>query len=467
MELVRFETGTGLVVALSGGADSTALLYLCRSVLADEFQVKLTAAHLDHGLRGPEGQRDREAAEAAAAGLGVPFVWERRDCRALADHRSMSLEEAAREARYDFLINVCREAESGVLATGHTADDNAEVMLLNLFRGAGPAGLSGIPPVRKHGEISIIRPLLGFRREELKAFLTEKRISWIEDSSNLDMAFTRNRIRHDLLPELEREYNPGVKTALIRTADIIRREEAAWSEVMAGFKEQVGWRESEGRALMEVSRLAALNPAFQRRLIRAAVEAVSGGTRALSYDHIEAALKLTRAAAASPQTGQALNLPGRLDVRVEHDNLVFGYRLARGKPVFRYILPVPGRITLTEIGLTLSAEILEDDIIDPSRHTGWRAVLNPAALSPPLVVRNPEPGDRFRPLGLKGTKKLQDFFTDAHVPAQKRAETPVVADSVGIVWVGGFRIAERVRVRPGSGKAVLLALEPAGRDGRP
>ncbi|MEW5725949.1 MAG: tRNA lysidine(34) synthetase TilS, partial [Thermodesulfobacteriota bacterium] len=252
-----------LVAAFSGGPDSTALLHLCLR-LAGDLGLNLFAAHLDHGLRGELGERDRRAAEAEATRAGIPFFWEKADCRALAAERSLSLEEAGRRARYDFLERARVQTGAGLIATGHTADDQAETVLFNLLRGAGPRGLAGIP--RRRGRV--IRPLLGFWRRDLLAYLKGRGLGYVEDETNRDLDFTRNRLRRHLLPLLERDYNPAVKAALVRTAEVLREEEKVWEDWTARARAQVDWRSEEGRIGLDRAGLAGLSRALARRLVR-------------------------------------------------------------------------------------------------------------------------------------------------------------------------------------------------------
>ena len=280
LALARPGRGESVLVAFSGGPDSTALLHLCLTV-RDELGFDLSAAHLDHGLRGAEAERDRLAAQGAAERVGVPFYWDRVDCRALAREGSLSLEEAAREARYSFIERIGQEIGAVYAATGHTADDNAEAVLLNLLRGAGPRGLAGIPPVRQG---RILRPLLGFWREELLDWLAARDLSFVEDSSNRDLNLTRNKVRHDMLPRLIRDFNPGLKAALVRTAAVIRDEEKVWDSLLSELRPRVGWEVRDGRVSMKSFEIAALDRALgQVRQVLWTVGAVLHGEGYLAW----------------------------------------------------------------------------------------------------------------------------------------------------------------------------------------
>jgi len=452
-DLAPIRSGQKVLVGFSGGADSTALLHLCLAV-KDELGLWVNAAHLDHGLRGKEAESDRLAAETVADEAGVPFYWDKADCLALARWEGLSLEEAAREARYDFLKRIREQIGATYVLTGHTADDQAEAVLLNLLRGAGPRGLSGIPPVR---DGYILRPLLNFWRKELTAYLTARGLTWVEDSSNQDLRLTRNRVRHELLPRLLQDYNPALKAALVRTAAVLRDEEDFWTKILAETKGQAGWRESADQVRMKTSVLKALDRALARRLIREAVRTLQGQTRALTFDHVEDILD--RIVGGGPL---GLDLPGPMRAWREGDDLVFGFGLENGPavPDYEYPLPVPGSVHLAEIGWTIRAEVLDwSGDIDLAGIGPDRELVDSARLVLPLKVRNRRPGDRFQPLGMTGVKKLHDFFIDLKVPVRERFRTPLVVDRQGLVWAGGLRLADRVKITPKTRRIISLTLE--------
>ncbi len=450
-DLARPYPGQVSIVAFSGGADSTALLGLCQAISGD-LKIELIAAHLDHGLRGSESRRDREASEAMARRLGVPFVWSKADCPALARTESLSLEEAARKARYSFLERIRREKEADCILTGHTADDNAEVLLLNLMRGTGPRGLAGIPPVR---DGRVIRPLLTFWKDELVAYNKARGLDWVEDSSNKSLDFTRNRIRHDLIPKMARDFNPAIKAALVRAAQLIREEESLWELILDGLKPKVDWCEEQEAVRISAEKLAALHRAGARRLVREAVKIAAGHTRALTKDHVEGVLDM-----ALSGDKRGLDLPGKLRAWIEDGCLFLGTPSDEPAFSFEYALTPPGLVRLPEIASELTAEICDDlQNIEPQKMKLSEAVLDLDRLSLPLIVRTPRPGDRFQPLGMKGTKKLHDIFIDTKIRPHERIRTPVVLDQSGIVWVGGFRISERARLTAATRKALVLRLK--------
>jgi len=449
--LARSGPGPGIVVAFSGGADSTALLALSVEALRPS-GARLIAAHLDHGLRGAESRQDRETAAALAGRLGVPFLYEEVEGRSLFNRPGgLSLEAAARRVRYRFLKRVREEQGADYILTGHTADDNAEAVLMNLLRGSGPAGLAGIPPVR---EGFILRPLLSFWREELEGYLAKQGLSYVQDGTNLDPAFTRNRVRHELIPYLVERYNPRVKEALARTARLMRDEEEAWAEALKQAEPKVSWQDLGGRVRLPARALAGLHRAVGRRLVREGVRRLLGRVWGFSLSRVDEVLDL------ADQGGEkGLDLPQGLRAWVEAGDLVLGFQTAAFPAEDEHVLAVPGRVFFEASGLEVVAELGPMEAkVDPKSGSPDVAHLDWDRLSPPLAVRPVRPGDRFQPLGMSGVKKVGDFFTDAKVPVHQRARVPLVVDREGIIWVGGYRPDERARLRPETRQMLTLTL---------
>ncbi|WP_173297945.1 tRNA lysidine(34) synthetase TilS [Thermanaeromonas sp. C210] len=437
--------GDKVVVGVSGGPDSLALLY-CLLELRDEFGVSLHVAHLNHLLRGEAAAREAAFVSRLAEDLGLPATVEARDVRAYRKECRLSVEEAAREVRYAFLREVAARVGARKIAVGHQADDQAETVLLNLLRGSGLAGLKAMVPCRE----GIIRPLLFVSRAEIEAYCREKGLQPCCDWTNWDTAYRRNKIRHELLPLLARQYNPAVVPALARTAALLAEENELLEDLARQGLARVVLERGPASLLLDREAFLGLAPALQRRALRAAAVEVGGGAE---FEHVEALREIIRAG-----TG-ALTLPKGVQVRVEGGRIRFG-RPGRGAgeaPVFSYPLRVPGVTSLPEIGRAIRAEVLPppERVVAPP-HEAW---LDWERIAGPLVVRNWRPGDRFSPLGMKGSKKLQDLFVDAGVPAAERRRLPVVAAGKNIIWVAGVRIAENYKITPATKEALHLVLE--------
>jgi tRNA(Ile)-lysidine synthase len=469
------EPGARVLVALSGGPDSVALLRVLRDIAGDERFQMAGAAHLNHQLRGEESDGDEEFCQRLAAGLSLPLIVERLDVAGLARHAGSSTEHAAHDARYGFFERAAARLNATAVAVAHTRDDQAETFLLRLLRGAGPRGLGGMHP--RSG--LVIRPFIETPREDVRAFLRQHQLEYRQDASNADLGIPRNRIRHELIPFLEERFSAGVVHVLDREAAIARDD----AEFLEGEALEISRRIIEhktGGLELSIRTLLEQPPAIARRVVRQAMQLASGG-KFVGFDAAEAVLML----AVSNSTGP-IDLPGHRVDRVG-ETLVLTHSAGRqpsrswaGQPRLRnagdqaegptagfsYQLGVPGRVTVPEAACAITAETQSVPAGEsvgaywPLKGRGNQVVVEGGRLQGPLVVRNRRPGDIFRPLGLHGRKKLQDFFVDAKVRRAERDTIPLVVDSKGqIVWVAGWSVAEEFRVTDRTKAVVILKLK--------
>jgi len=454
--------GSRIIVGLSGGADSVALTLLLSELSTEGAFEIARLAHVNHGLRGAAADEDETFCRTLAGRLALPIDIDRVDVDALARDGRRSIEEAGRDARYRFFDHVADLTGADRIAVGHTLEDQAETFLLNLLRGAGARGLSGM-----HARTGrIIRPLLNLRHADLRQFLAGRHEPFREDETNQDTSLLRNRVRHVVIPFLEQQFSPGVPAILARNADIAR-EDAAWMAAeTARVCDRVARSGHDGIEL-DCRALSGEAPALARRIALRALEAASGG-RFVGFDHVEALLALIRG-----EPLGAADFPGlraeRLGTQVmlrPRPAPARGGREAR--PGFCYALSVPGRIVVAEAGMVVTAEQgpappeggMAGLVAGPS---GRIAVVDSSAAGRQLRVRSRKPGDRFRPLGLAGTKKLQDFFIDRKVARCERDNVPLVVDGQNrIIWVAGYAVGEEFRVTAETGAVVILKLESWG-----
>ncbi len=349
--------------------------------------------------------------------------------------------------RYAALEEMAREADAARIATGHTADDQAETVLLHLLRGAGPTGLSGIPPVRGR----VIRPLLQVTHAEILAYAASENLSYRTDPSNQDRRYTRNRVRHDLLPTLA-ELQPNVVGALGRLAEIIRDEDAFLSSLVEQMVQTiVVWGEEE--AHISLHDLHTLPVALQRRLLRRTVAIAQDRETDIEFERIEAVVEL----AAHGQTGAVIELPAGLQVERTYGEIIIS-------PADRGDGAAGGRVVTAGAGGAYHSRIRSGAAGRASEDTrisseAAQAVLEARSLAPVLTVRTWRDGDRFVPLGRTEPMKLQDFFVNSKVPREERHRLLLVLSGEEIVWVVGYRISERHKVLPGSRRTVRLHIE--------
>jgi tRNA(Ile)-lysidine synthase len=423
-----------------------ALAHLLRE-LADAGELAIAgAAHFNHQLR---DQADADAAfcRSLAESAGWPCVSEREDVRAKAVREGRSIEDAARAARHVFFERARIELGADVVAVGHTRDDQAETFLLRLIRGAGPRGLSAMHPRSGH----VIRPLLDCRRAELREHLAARDIAFVEDDTNADVSVPRNRVRAELLPFIEARFNPSVVDALAAQAELAR-DEWLWMSAQVADNLIVPHLLAMPRALARLSLWMAMNEAAEGRTV--------------SLAHVEAVLELLE----RPGSSGSIDAPGHVVERIG-DRIV----LRKGRSddartpepnFFRYPLSIPGEVALPEQGLVVSAELGAAEraaavltATERGVHNRATAVVATEGWRAPLAVRNRRPGDRFRPFGLSGQKKLQDFLVDRKVARADRDRVPLVVDENDrILWVAGHEIDEAFRVTPTSGAVLILTL---------
>ena len=448
-----FAPGDRVLVAVSGGPDSVALLHLLRR-LAPELSLDLGVAHFDHGLRGEDSRGDAGFTADLARRLGLPCHLDRGEVRAAARRDHVSIQMAARKLRLQFFQDICRRHGYAKLALGHTADDQVELFWLRLLRGAGLEGLKGMWPATPGG---VARPLLAVGKAVLLAWLDQEALPYRVDVSNLSRAYLRNRVRLDLLPHLTRGYNPRLAQTIWRTQTLLQEDERLLAREAAAAWDRVARKLTEDCFALDLKQFFSLEPSLQRRVLRAGV------------DRLGAAVTLMAPQVASLMALAGSERSGGLVCLGEKGGNV---QVARAGAVLHIMkaLPAPSR----------EATSLPDCPGEVTSPAGWRwrlsqrpcrpgdpwpppevAWLNPARISLPLTARFWQPGDRFWPQGAPGPKKLQDFLVDAKIPRWLRPHLPLLASAGEIVWVAGLRLAEPVKVLADSRDIWEITVTPA------
>ena len=437
---------TNILVAFSGGVDSTALIHILNS-LKDKLNIKLFAAHLNHKIRKIDSGLDAAFALKTAKKLGIPCIVEEFDVPFFAKQNKLNLEDAARRARYTFLERTAAKVGADRIALAHNADDNIETLLMRLIRGTGMKGMEGIPPVRG----KIIRPMIGLFRSEIEEYLRSKKITPRIDKTNLETKYLRNRIRKYLIPKLV-SYNRNIKELLLQTI--------SEANVIHGFVETKAKEALKGMILLtnigemrlDIKMLMDAEPALKGEVLRLAVEHVKKDLVDISFVHIGSILGQLHKKRAE------IDLPG-IYVRINKGEL----SITNTRPIkirkhpFLHRLEIPGEVRDKDNGFIVEADILPSVTAKELRAKDpYRAYLDYDKISRPLIVRNRMPGDVFSPFGLKGSKKLQDIFVDEKIDIDKRDNIPVIDDGKKIVWVVGYRISEKAKVTAATKKVVRL-----------
>jgi tRNA(Ile)-lysidine synthase len=492
LELLK--PGDRVGVAVSGGADSVALLRLLlelRSVIG----IVLSVVHFNHKLRGPESDEDEAFVAALAREFQLEFLASSGDVTVEAAANRLSIETAAREMRYDFfrsLLTSSADGSTGLdkIATGHTLDDQAETVLMRVLRGTGSRGLSGIYPTLGLQDDDafvgeVVRPLLTIRHAALEQLLQETGQRWREDSSNRDPKHTRNRVRQVLLPLLEREFNPAIATGLAELAEIARGEQDYWDNEISGWMgtaihwSEPSWAPSAGEP-QGLVQLQAFNPELQKRMQepgplvmnasvdllwllseplavqRRAIKAVGDlAGFPLEYKHVEEILHF---AAEENNSGKQLSLPLGWKVVREPEALTFvtpDLRTEQRIPTdYEYPLALPGRAIVPEAGIVVEA--VRVPVASDSGEYNPDRLLAPSSVSKELAVRNWRAGDRFWPAHTKAPKKIKELLQEQHITGPERRLWPVVVSGDEIVWVRGFPVPAALQVNDSAGEAILI-----------
>jgi tRNA(Ile)-lysidine synthase len=439
--------GDRVLVAVSGGPDSVALLQLLYE-LREELELHLEVAHLQHGMRGAEAQEDARFVAELAAEMELPFHLKE---VSLLQIKSASgkgnLEALARDERYRFFAAVARKRRLGKIATAHTQDDQAETILMWLLRGSGLKGLGGMSPAHRldgtnigpDSRLIVIRPLLDVSRDEIEEYLNEKRLAFRIDRSNQDPSFLRNWIRLELIPRLKEKTDRNLPSRLAQQAELIREENELLDALAKAALSET--RNAEG---MDRGSLLKHGKAMQRRLLRLWIEETRGHLRALDFQHVEALLDLIKAG--PPQS--RLAIPGGWALVREYETLRLKKRSRSWKQqraCYSYELRPGEDLHIREAGLRIAARELLPPLPTPPVDL-MDVFFDSASFPSKLTLRNFRPGDRFQPLGMRGHKKVKDFLIEKKIPLSVRASLPFLVLDDEVIWIPGYGRSELGKV---------------------
>jgi tRNA(Ile)-lysidine synthase len=429
-----FEPEDSIVVAVSGGPDSVALLHIL-FLLSPKWRLRLVVAHVNHRFRGSESEREADFTAGLAARLGIPFQLGDIDVPAYIQATGLNGQDAARQLRYAFLHETASSFGAGKIALAHHADDQAETVLMRVIRGTGVSGLSGMPLRRKENNLELIRPLLRNNKSELLAYCDRHGLEYCTDSSNATRKYTRNRIRLDVMPQLK-AFNPMLTESLNRLAITAAEEDDFMERAALGVFSELT-ETDEGRATLSRVRFGGLHVALQRRLIKLILSYLSGGNGPHDFARMESA---RTAILQERPTTLIVEMGGGVSLLREYDRIRFT-RHMRATAAFRYPLSgSSGDLSIPEAGIHFRYRVMglkEAETTDTSPMT---AFFDAERLKQPLAMRNRKDGDRIWPYGLNGSKKVKDIFIDGKVPPSDRSRTPLLVDAEDrILWIPGIR----------------------------
>ncbi len=463
--------GDFVLAAISGGPDSVALATVLsdlRVELDKERPFELSLAHVNHGLR-PEADAEEQFVRDMCGRLGLRLKSKRVDTRAFAASAKLSIEEAARELRYAFLDETVREGGHTKVALGHTLNDQAETVLMRLIRGAGVRGLSAMKALSRG---IYIRPLLSSTRDDVNTFLAARGLSCVQDVSNVDRTFLRNRVRHELMPLLEESYNPSIVRALGSQASLLQEAEDFLGSVGREAYGKCAVAELAERIELELASLMAYHTCVQGYVLREAYFRLRGNLRDLAFLHVESMIRLMR----SGQSGDSVDLPHGVVAMLEGNRLLLGVRdclrASKSDPAEFRVKLEPGGLTVVP-GASISVEscILKREELGagPMSREREEVFFDLDELAPPLSFKGLKPGDRMRPFGMSGSRKVQDVLVDMKVPRSARPGLVALCDSREILWIVGLRrssagpVTEKTRSVL---KVRLLSADPHEQDHR-
>ncbi len=436
------DKGDRLIVGVSGGVDSMVLLHLLNAC-RQEFTLSLIVGHVNHGLRPMESEKEADLVQKQTERLGLPYEYGRFNVKEFQKMGGFSPQDGARRIRFHFLNGLLKKYGANKIALGHHADDQVETVLLRLLRGSGLKGLKGMLPVR---EGRVIRPLLEAWREEIELFARERGVPHLVDSSNLNGNYLRNRIRLNLVPLIEKEYQSNFKEIVLKTSTFLREEndylergtEEAYKKIVCEEKDSLSFQFSQYQFLHE---------AIQWRVVQKMLEKISGEKR-FHEEGEGTEANLISKKLQQPAPSFLLELPSGVCFEKRYDKVLLRKGRIEIIPPFEVELTSPGRTSIEEIGKEVVIEEIEkDDRCRDIKGTTNTALLDYQTLQFPLKIRNFRPGDRFQPLGVKGTQRLKEFFIDHKIPRFERPKIPLLLSGEMIAWVIGYRIDERFKVR--------------------
>jgi len=429
------EKGDRVIVALSGGPDSTALLAALASI-ANDLDLSLVVAHFNHGLRGAESDGDEEFSRNLSEKMGFPFVSGNMSQGKV--KKGFSPEDFFRRQRYDFLNKISDDHQAQKIALGHNLQDQAETVLLNILRGSGLEGLKGFLPMR---DGKFIRPLMEISRKEITSYLNEAGIPHRQDSSNENTRYRRNLIRSELIPLLKEKYNPKIEENLTQMAEILRLEnEFIGQHVDEVLKSSFIQRRQNG-ILLKISYVNDLPSAIRLRLFKMILESLNPAKNGFAFIHIKSLDNFAQ----KSESGKRISLPLGIEVRREYEDLILERKKAGFKQTkYEYTMKIPDSLYIKERKVTIHSEIAAKESV--CFRGGNEVYMDLDKIQQPVIIRTRRDGDWFQPLGMQGRQKIKDFFIDHKIPQCQRNETMLFVDQISVICIQNMRLNDRVKI---------------------
>lgn len=446
--------GDRVVVGVSGGPDSIALLHVLYTI-KDRYNLYIHAAHLNHMLRGEEADRDTKYVEDFCRKLNIPCTVKYVDINELSQKEGFSHEEAGRKARYELFLETAKKNGAGKIALAHNMNDQAETVLMRIMRGTGLDGLCGIKPVR---DGLFIRPFLFTLRDDIEKYCEDNNLMPRIDSTNLEPVYHRNRIRLELIPYIKKDYSHNIETLLSTMAELLREDNEFINEYVESVYNELA-NEKQGGVSIDIMALKNLNNGVKKRIIRKAIDRVKGDLNGIESKHVELIISITD----NGTTGAAVELPGNVKARISYNLLNIMMPTGETNVKFNYPMYIPGTTMIYETGDILNTEVLEAGSTDYLDNKKFVKYFDYGKIKYNLNLRTRQEGDFIVPIGMKGRKKLKELFIDNKIPREQRDNIPLVATGNEIIWVIGHKISEHYKITGDTKKILKIEyMQPGG-----
>lgn len=431
------EEGDKLVIGLSGGPDSIALLYVLLDIQKDiDFSIHI--AHVNHGIRGKDALADEKFVENLAKKLDLPYYSKTVNMNRYAIEKGISSEEAGRELRYGFFREILNNLDGGKIAVAHNKNDQAETLLMRFFRGTGIDGLKGMEYINH----DIIRPILGIEREEIEKYLLDKNIESRLDKTNLEPIYNRNKIRLELIPHIEEEYNPNIIETLWRTSKVASIDSDFLEEYTEKTLNKVMEKRTNNSIILNKTLFLEEHRSIQQRIIRNCIYNIEGNLQGFTKQHISNILKLFLEGG----TGKSIDLINNFMAKTSYEEFIIEKNKKIEIKDFSYKIKIEGFTYVNESNYRFETGVYPSNELDINRKDKHTMDFDFDKISGSLYCRNRKAGDRFVPQGMKGSKKIKDYFIDEKVPKEERDRIPLITDGKNILWVVGYRSSELYKV---------------------
>ena len=439
--------GDRVIVALSGGPDSTAL-FAVLVLIAKELNLELIIAHFNHGLRGAESEEDEKFSRELSKKTGIVFVSGKMDRGK--KEKGISPEDFYRRERFNFLNKVADDYQAQKIALGHNMHDQAETVLLNVLRGSGLEGLKGFLPVR---DGKFIRPLMETSRQEIIAFLNKEGVRYREDISNRDRKYLRNQVRLELIPYLKEKFNPKIEENLVKMAEILRSEDEFVKQYVADTLKSSFIQRRQNQILLRIDDINKLHPAPRLRLYKILLESFSPAKNGFSFTHIKALDNMAQRCV----SGKRIVLPLGIEARCEYNDLIIERKKNISKQKeYEYKINIPGSLYIKERKLTVRAELTtKENFVTSGKNEVY---LDLDKIQQPLIIRSRRNGDWFQPLGMQGRQKIKNLFIDHKVPRGRRDEIMLLVDRLSVIWIENMHLNDRIKVTANTENVLKLSI---------